>query len=191
MTIHMLFYSLSYFLLMSSAFVILADNIIFSLVFLLFSFASAAIILILLEAEFLGLILIVIYVGAIAILFLFAVMLVENKLTVVKKNSLTLSAPVGVVFGLLLFLPILLAFNAFNELKPCNFQNYFICIRELLESNTEIDSLGSLLYSYYSIHLLITGMLLLVIMLGIFRLTHFSDKKMKYQSAFKQLTRVC
>jgi NADH-quinone oxidoreductase subunit J len=185
----MLFYSFSYFLIVSSVFVILADNIVFSLGFLVFSFASAAILLILLEAEFLGLILIVIYVGAIAILFLFAVMLVENKLTVVKKNSLTLTAPVSVVFGLLLFLPILATFNTFSELKPCSFQNPIICIRELLESNTEISILGGLVYSYYSTHLLITGMLLLVIILGIFRLTNFLYLKISHQIAFKQLSR--
>ena len=186
----MIFYSFSYFLIVSSICVILADNIVFSLGFLVFSFASAAMLLILLESEFLGLLLIVIYVGAIAILFLFAVMLAETKLTSVKKNSVTLSAPVGVVFGLLLFLPILASFNVFNELKPSDYQNPFICIRDLLESSTEVNSLGCLLYSYYSIHLLITGMLLLVIILGVFKLTITKNfLEMTRQSAFKQLSR--
>jgi NADH-quinone oxidoreductase subunit J len=189
MNLNTLFYSFVYLLITSSIFVVLSNNVVFSLVFLILSFLSASILLILLEVEFLGLLLIVIYVGAIAILFLFAVMLVENKLTVVKKNAGTLSAPISAVFGFLLFLPILGAVNTFNEIKPSSYNTSLICIRELLESNTEISSLGSLLYSYYSVHLLITGMLLLVIILGVFRLTNFLFKKVKHQSAFKQLSR--
>lgn len=167
----------------------MSTNVIFALVFLIISFISASVLLILMGSEFLGLLLIVIYVGAIAILFLFAVMLVETKLTVIKKNSETLAAPVSLIFGLLVFLPILGALNSFDEIKPFCYKPSLMCIRELIESNTEINSLGSLLYSYYSVHLLLTGIIVLVIILGIFRLTNFLFIKVKPQSSFKQLAR--
>jgi NADH-quinone oxidoreductase subunit J len=177
----MLFCSFLYILIVSSVFVILADNIVFSLIFLVSSFASAAILLIRLEAEFLTLIYLVIY---IAILFFSSVD--GNRTNCNNPPSLTSSAPVGAIFKLLLFLLILVAFNLFNEFKPGSFQNPFVCIIELSESNIEISISGSLLYFDYSINPLRTGLLLLVTILGIFRLTNFSSTKTNSSSLLRE-----
>jgi NADH-quinone oxidoreductase subunit N len=189
MNANIMFYCNAFILVVSTICVISANNTIFSLVFLLLSFLSASFLLILLEAEFLGLILIVIYVGAIAILFLFAIMLVETKLTSIIKNKSSLTAPIGTVFGLIIAFPVIGVLGTFLDQEPSYVMNANFYIPELSGTFTEIHTFGNLLYSYYSLHLLITGMLLLAILLGIFRLTYSLFKTPKYQSTFKQLSR--
>jgi NADH-quinone oxidoreductase subunit N len=184
-----MFFVLAFPLIVSTICVILANNTVFSLIFLILSFLLASALLILLESEFLGLLLIVIYVGAIAILFLFAIMLVENKLTVIIQNSETLSAPIGMFFGLMTAIPIIQVLGTYIN-PESNIQGITrFYLPELIGSFTEVYTFGNLLYSYYSTHLLIAGVILLAVLLGVFRLTNALFKKTKYQSAFKQLSR--
>jgi NADH-quinone oxidoreductase subunit J len=168
--------------------VIAANNTVFSLLSLMLSFLSASVMLIILGADFIGLLLIIIYVGAIAILFLFAVMVAETKLTVSKKNNRTLSSPIGVIFGILMLLPIFepiqaLLFNSSEE-----YTSFLICTFELI-GEIDAHNYGSVLYSYFAIPVLIVGMILLVVILGVSKLTNTVHKKAKTQSVFKQLSR--
>lgn len=104
-SLNMLFYVFSIFLVFSSSMVVLSQHPVFSLLFLVASFLFSAFLLFLLECEFLGLLFILIYVGAIAILFLFSIMMLESKLNNLSKNSIKYF-PIGFVFGglLLVFL---------------------------------------------------------------------------------------
>jgi NADH-quinone oxidoreductase subunit J len=189
-TINILFYGFFYVLLITSLCVVFEDSVKFSAIWLMLSFFTASLLLILLESEFLGLLLIIIYVGAIAILFLFAIMLTETKFVDLKKTSLiSTSAPAGVLFGFLIYLPVLISMNTFTTFKPFLYTNPIIHVNELIVSGTEINDFGGVLYSYYAIPLLLTGVILLVILLGVFRLTDSLYAPTKHQSDFKQLSR--
>jgi NADH-quinone oxidoreductase subunit J len=80
-------YIISLAIVVSSLIVILAIHPIFSLLFLVFNFILAALLLILLECEFLALLFVIIYIGAVAILFLFTIIMLESKLNDLSKNS--------------------------------------------------------------------------------------------------------
>lgn len=97
-SLNILFYVFSIFLVFSSSMVVLSQHPVFSLLFLVASFLFSAFLLFLLECEFLGLLFILIYVGAIAILFLFSIMMLESKLNNLSKNSIKYF-PIGFVFG--------------------------------------------------------------------------------------------
>ena len=101
---HLLFYTVSTVLVLSSCLVVTVQHPIFSLLFLVVCFVLAGFLLFFLECEFLGLLFIVIYVGAIIILFLFSIMLLETKMTNLIKNSVWY-APIGFIFILLLLAP--------------------------------------------------------------------------------------
>lgn len=167
--------------------VIISNNVVFSLIFLILSFLFASVILILIEADFIGLLLVVIYVGAIAILFLFAVMISETKMSISKTYNKTFSAPIGAIFGVILLIVIFHAIHTTAHDSNLDNTNVLINVVDLVR---EIDAhnYGSVLYSYFAIQVLIIGMILLVIIVGVFKLTS-SSKKKKIQSTFKQLTR--
>jgi NADH-quinone oxidoreductase subunit J len=173
-------------LLISAVCVIVSRNLILSIVFLVCTFLAAAILIIKLEVDFLGLILVVIYVGAIAVLFLFAVMLVENKLVVFENNKRTQAAPIGFFFGVMLFLTLI---KPLDTVLFCyeHISKTLILITDL-SGVIDACNFGGLLYSYFAVQVLIVGMVLLVIILGITKLTKSVSKK-KVQSNFKQLSR--
>jgi NADH-quinone oxidoreductase subunit J len=172
----------------------LLQHPVFSLLFLVSSFLFASFILFLLECEFLALLFIVVYVGAIAILFLFAVMMLESKFKNLSKN-LFKYIPVGFIFGLLFLVPLINSIsNQFNNNSYSNglllnkFQNWY----DLADSVTDIEAYGQVLYSYFVLQLLVAGLILLLVLVGVVYLTNnFNiDKKQKLeQSDFKQLSR--
>ena len=86
MIINFLFYFFSFILILSSLMVIVVQNAVHSVLFLVLSFISSASLLFLLECEFVALLFIMIYVGAIAVLFLFVVMMLDVKTLTVKKD---------------------------------------------------------------------------------------------------------
>ena len=118
---HLLFYVVSIILVLSSCLVAIAQHPIFSLLFLVVCFIFGGFILFLLECEFLGLLFIIIYVGAIIILFLFSIMLLETKITNLIKNSVWY-VPIAFIFILFLLTPL------FFEITMCfnDKNNYYI-----------------------------------------------------------------
>jgi NADH-quinone oxidoreductase subunit J len=101
-----LLYFISLAILVNSLAVVLSNHSIFSLLFLVSNFILAAIMLFLLECELLALLFVVVYVGAVAILFLFAIMMLESKLNDLSRNS-TKYAVMGPVYGFFLLAPLL------------------------------------------------------------------------------------
>jgi NADH-quinone oxidoreductase subunit J len=182
------YYIFGFFLLVSSTCVITASSAVFSLIFLILSFLSASVILLLLGADFLGLIILVIYVGAIAVLFLFALMVVETKLATTKHNVQSSAAPIGVVFGLLLLLPTIqsLGAAALNDT-----QEYTAPLTRVFDFIDVVDAynLGKLLYNYFAVQITMVGMILLVVLVSVSKLTSRGAKKTRTQSVFKQLSR--
>jgi NADH-quinone oxidoreductase subunit J len=190
---NIIFYTFSIFLVFSSFMVIVSQHPVFSLLFLVSSFIVSSFILFLLECELLALLFIVIYVGAIAILFLFAIMMLESKLSDLSKNVMKY-VPIGFLFGIIFLIPQLheitknfdknIYYNSFYQNK---FQNWY----DLVDSTTDVEVYGQVLYSYFVLQVLIAGIILLLVLVGVVYLTNNYNvsKQTLDQSTFKQLAR--
>lgn len=185
-----LLFSLS--LIFSALMVILSKHPVFSLLFLVGCFLFSSFLLFLLECEFLGLLFIVIYVGAIAVLFLFAVMMLEAKAINLSKNIMKY-IPMGVFLAICFFNPLLneisLHFNEnifLNSFYLNKYQNWY----DLSNSISDIEVYGQVLYSNFVLSFLLAGLILLVVLIGVVYLTNnFNNNKILKQSVFKQLSR--
>jgi NADH-quinone oxidoreductase subunit J len=190
---NIIFYLFSIFLVFSAFMVVVSQHPVFSLLFLVSSFVFASFILFLLECELLALLFIIVYVGAIAVLFLFAIMMLESKLTDLSRNVMKY-IPVGFIFGIVFLFPQLREISKnFNKnidydlFYQNNFQNWY----DLIDSTTDVEVYGQVLYSYFVLQLLIAGLILLLVLIGVVYLTNnFNvNKQTKDQVAFKQLAR--
>ncbi len=192
LTSNSLFIFFSYALVFSSIMVIIAQHPVFSLLFLVSCFIFSSFLLFLLECEFLAFLFIVVYVGAIAILFLFAIMMLESKLNNLSKNTIKYF-PIGIVFSIVLLLPILNVVNTFfvdsstvsDSFYVNNYQNWY----DLIDSTYDVNVYGQILYSYFALQLLIAGLILLVVLIGVVSLTNSYEKQTRQQSTFRQLSR--
>ena len=190
----LIFFSFSIFLVFSGVMVIISVHPVFSLLFLVSSFLFASFLLILLECEFLGLLFIIVYVGAIAVLFLFAVMMLESKRSNLIKNLIKY-VPLGIVFGLFFFSQLFYKVTFYFKGVPylsCFYFNKYQNWYDLLDSVNEIEVFGQVLYSYFVFQVLISGLILLLVLIGVVHLT----KNFKMQDGsinqliFRQVSRI-
>ena len=193
MIVNFFFFFFSCILLISSLMIIFSQNSIHSVLFLVLSFVSASSILFLLECEYISLIFIIIYVGAIAVLFLFVVMMLDVKTVYLAKDSLKYF-PFGSFVGIIFLLEILLVVpSIFESINPYNASfllNYHSNWFHKLDYFTEIVSIGHVMYTDYVIQFLLSGNILLLATVGpvtlvLIRFTGSSKK----QITFKQLSR--
>ena len=191
--VNIIFYLFSILLVISVFMVIISRHAVFSLLFLVASFLFSAFLLFLLECEFLALLFVIVYVGAIAVLFLFAIMMLEYKLSDLSKNIMKYVA-VGFIFGIVLLIPILREISTyfdknayFNSFYLNKFQNWY----DLIDSTTDVEVYGQVLYSYYVLQVLIAGLILLMVLVGVVYLTNNYNisKQTMDQAIFKQLSR--
>jgi NADH-quinone oxidoreductase subunit J len=173
--------------------IILSQNSIYSVLFLVLSFVSSSSILFILECEYISLIFILVYVGAIAVLFLFVVMMLDIKTIYLAKDSLKYF-PFGSFLGILFLSEILIVVpSIFEPINPYNVHflandhsNWF----HKLDYFTEITSIGHLLYTDYVIQFLLAGNILLLATIGPVTLVLVrSIETAKTQVTFKQLSR--
>lgn len=191
-----LFQMFSIFLVVSSILVITSSSSVLSLVFLILTFLFASCLLFLLECEFLALLFIIVYVGAIAVLFLFAIMMLETKSGNVERNS-SRYLPTPIILGVLLLVPLIHQIQAHfgpsgNTLLYSNYNfytNYYQNWYDLIDSANDIDVYGQVLYSYYVLQFLLTGFTLLLVLIGAVYLTNSFEKGTPKQTGFKQLAR--
>ena len=192
MVINSLFYIFSSLLLVSSLLVITSQNAIFSVLFLVLSFLSASSLLFLLKCEFLSLIFILIYVGAIAILFLFVVMMLDLKTLSTKKDSFKY-LPFGFIIGTVFLTEILMVVNEtfkVNPYKSTSISNFYVNWYDKIDIFTEIQALGQVIYTHYVLQFLLAGNVLLLATLAAVVLTvGTKSSKNKTQVIFKQLSR--
>jgi len=173
--------------------VITVQNSIYSVLFLVLSFVSATIILFLLECEFIALLFIIIYVGAIAVLFLFVVMMLNIKAINLTKDTVKYF-PFGSFIGAVFLIEIILIVFKNFEANPYH-QNFFLFNSyqnwyNKLDSLTEVEIIGQIIYTHYVLQFLIAGLILFLAVIGAVVLTmNFSHKKSKNQMSFKQLSR--
>ena len=193
MIINILFYLFSNVLLLSSLMVITVQNSIYSVLFLVLSFVSASSLLFLLECEFIALMFIVIYVGAIAVLFLFVVMMLDLKTANMGKDTLKYF-PFGSFIGLVFLIELILIISENFKSNPYNKDflfNFYTNWYDKIDALTEIESMGQILYTQYVVQFLIAGNILLLAAIGAVVLTINTDnsKVNKNQIIFKQLSR--
>jgi NADH-quinone oxidoreductase subunit J len=192
MIISILFYFFSNFLLFSSLMVIVVQNSIYSVLFLVCSFLSAASLLFILECEFLALLFIIIYVGAIAVLFLFVVMMLDIKTVNLTKNTIKyfpFGSFISLVFLFEILAIILKNFKA-NPYQNSFLVNFYHDWYEKLDALTEIEALGQILYTHYVLQFLIAGYILFLAVVGSIVLTITPPrKKSKSQIIYRQISR--
>ena len=180
------FYIFSFVMLLSSLMVISTKNPVHSVLFLILAFLNAAGIFVILHAEFLAMILIIVYVGAVAVLFLFVVMMLDIKTTIEKSNILQYM-PIGLFIGFV-FIAELVIVLINTKLELSNMQILSNPLNKFAElSNTK--AIGSVLYTDYILHFQLAGVILLIAMIGSIVLTLRERTGVKRQSVAEQLSR--
>ena len=182
------FYVFSLIAIVSAIMVTVSKNTVHSVFFLILDFISISCLFIMVGAEFLGMIMLIVYVGAVAVLFLFVVMMLN---VAQQKNQWLLSEassghiPVGLIISALIFFELIIVIGGWKY-KPDLFTSNNLNISSEI-SNTH--SLGQVLYTDY-IHIFqISGMILLIAMIGAIVLTFRQREGVKKQSYFKQISR--
>ena len=183
----MIIYTLAFYLfssiaVLSALMVISAKNPVHSVLFLILSFVNASGLFVLLGAEFLAMILVVVYVGAVAVLFLFVVMMLDINFIKLREGFLQY-LPFGALLGIVLIveLGILFLTKSFSQNNLIIYSN-FPAIAEI--ENTKM--LGSVLYTKYFFLFQISGLILLVAMIGSITLTLRYKNKSKKQIIYNQ-----
>nr|UAD89501.1 NADH dehydrogenase subunit 6 [Gracilaria changii] len=184
----LLFTVFSIFALFASLMVISLSNAVHSVLFLILVFCNVASLLLLLGAEFLSFMLLIVYVGAIAVLFLFVVMMLNIKRTSVKQSFFSLG-PIGFIIFLILFNQLSGIFDILDisSLK----QNSLIWTSWISESSniTNIQAIGNVLYTRYCFLFILSGLILLVAMIGAIVLTMHQRTDVRKQKIELQLNR--
>ena len=182
------FYFFSLIAVFSAVMVTISRNTVYSVFFLILVFVSISILFIMIGAEFLGMIMLIVYVGAVAVLFLFVVMMLNVSKQTTKRSStkgIVNYISVASAVGLIIFLELLVVINGWKYKE-----NFTPLSDKTLDSNlTNTHAIGSVLYTDY-IHLFqISGMILLVAMIGAITLTFKKRENVKRQSYFEQIQR--
>ena len=182
------FYVFSLIAIVSAIMVTVSKNTVHSVFFLILDFISISCLFIMVGAEFLGMIMLIVYVGAVAVLFLFVVMMLN---VAQQKNQWLLSQassghiPFGLIISALIFFELIIVIGGWKY-KPDLFVSNSLSITSEI-SNTH--SLGQVLYTDY-IHIFqISGMILLIAMIGAIVLTFRQREGVKKQSYLKQISR--
>ena len=179
-----IFYFLSTITILSTIMVIASRNTVHSVFFLILDFVSAACLFIMLGAEFVGMILLIVYVGAVAVLFLFVVMMLEGNFEKIKQGFLQY-LPIGFFIGIVIFLELIVVIGGWQ------YKSEFIGTSKIIynanETNTE--QLGKLIYTDFFLPFQISGLVLLVAMIGAILLTFRRRTNMKRQDIVKQSSR--
>jgi NADH-quinone oxidoreductase subunit J len=178
------FYFFSAILIACAIMVIAAKNPVHSVLFLILSFFNAAGLFVLLGAEFLGMILIVVYVGAVAVLFLFVVMMLDIDFAELKRGALQY-LPFGGLIGLVLAVELVMAGSVW-VLKPAALAAK---AHATPAGMTNTEALGRILYTDYVYYFQIAGLVLLVAMIGAIVLTLRSRPGVRRQNISVQNAR--
>ena len=182
------FYTFSLIAIVSAIMVTASKNTVHSVFFLILDFISISCLFIMIGAEFLGMIMLIVYVGAVAVLFLFVVMMLnvaqqKNQWFAAKDNSKHI--PVGLIISTLIFVEIIIVIGGWKY-KP----ELFDINNSLAQSSlSNTHSLGQILYTDYIHVFQISGMILLVAMIGAIVLTFRQRAGVKRQSYIKQISR--
>jgi NADH-quinone oxidoreductase subunit J len=182
------FYTFSIIAVISAIMVTVSKNTVHSVFFLILDFISISCLFIMIGAEFLGMIMLIVYVGAVAVLFLFVVMMLnvaQQKNQWFASESSSGHIPIGLIISTIIFFELIIVIGGWKY-KPDLF-DINNSVNNFSVSNTH--SLGQVLYTDY-IHIFqLSGMILLVAMIGAIVLTFRKRTGVKTQSYLKQISR--
>jgi NADH:ubiquinone oxidoreductase subunit 6 (subunit J) len=180
-------------ILFNSLFIVAGINSIYSIFLLVFNFALSTGLLFLLESEFMALIFIIIYVGAISVLFLFVIIMLDLKTQTSFKNIYKFFPFNNLLVFLFLFSIFTVIYNNYNKNFYYNnfLFNFNINWLYKLDYITDLNLLGQILYTHYVVQFLMLGMILLLAVLGAVALTYNKNKFLykNNQSTFRQVSR--
>ena len=179
------FYFFSFIAVVSAIMVTVSKNTVHSVFFLILDFISISSLFIMIGAEFLGMIMLIVYVGAVAVLFLFVVMMLnvaKQKNTWFKSSTNSAHIPIGLLVSIIIFFEVIIVIGGWKY-KP-ELSNKIV-----VSDITNTHSIGNVLYTDY-IHLFqLSGMVLLVAMIGAIVITFRKREGIRRKSYFKQLSR--
>jgi len=189
MIVHSIFfYTFSVIAIVSAIMVIVSKNTVHSVFFLILDFISISCLFIMIGAEFLGMIMLIVYVGAVAVLFLFVVMMLnvaEQNTELFQSTTKYSHLPIGLLVGLVILFELIIVVGGWKH-KPDLLSSKLINFDQNI-TNTHL--IGNILYTEY-IHLFqLSGMILLVAMIGAIVLTFRKRSGIKRQSYIRQISR--
>ena len=182
------FYTFSFIAIISAIMVTVSKNTVHSVFFLILDFISISCLFIMIGAEFLGMIMLIVYVGAVAVLFLFVVMMLnvanqKNQWFSARESSKHI--PIGLIISVIIFFELIIVIGGWKY-KPDLVSAMSLTMNGNM-SNTH--AIGYVLYTDY-IHIFqLSGMILLVAMIGAIVLTYRQRHGVKRQSYFSQISR--
>ncbi len=182
------FYLFSLIAIVSAVMVTASKNTVHSVFFLILDFISISCLFIMIGAEFLGMIMLIVYVGAVAVLFLFVVMMLnvaQQKNQWFASEQSSGHIPVGLIISTLIFFELIIVIGGWKY-KP----DLFDLNKSMTNFNlSNTHSIGQILYTDYIHVFQISGMILLVAMVGAIVLTFRKREGVKTQSYLKQISR--
>ena len=180
----LVFYLFSFITIASSLAVISARNTIHAVFFLILDFVSVSCLFIMMGAEYLGMLTLIVYVGAVAVLFLFVVMMLNVNLKDLKSGFLNY-LPFGGLIGIVLIIEIGLMIGTWK------YRDTFIKTSEIKINNdlSNTEAIGNVLYTEYLHYFQISGLILLVAMIGAILLTYRRKDNLKRQDITSQVSR--
>ncbi|HYZ32008.1 MAG TPA: NADH-quinone oxidoreductase subunit J [Crenalkalicoccus sp.] len=179
------FYVFAAILIASAVMVVTARNPVHSVLFLILAFFNAAALFLIVGAEFLAMILVIVYVGAVAVLFLFVVMMLDIDFAMLREGFQRY-APIGAVIGGILFLELVLVLSGWT------FADQAMTLRLAPAPGggvTNTEALGRVLYTDYAYLFQAAGIILLVAMIGAIVLTLRGRSEMRRQDIAAQVAR--
>tara|TARA_B100001123_G_scaffold24615_1_gene26743 strand:- start:52 stop:684 length:633 start_codon:yes stop_codon:yes gene_type:complete len=182
------FYTFSFVAIVSAIMMTVSKNTVHSVFFLILDFISISCLFIMIGAEFLGMMMLIVYVGAVAVLFLFVVMMLnvaqqKNEWFASVKNSSHI--PVGLLISIIIFFELIIVIGGW-KFKPDLITSMSLSIDQ---NSTNTHLIGSVLYTDYIHVFQLSGMILLVAMIGAIILTFRQRSGVKRQSYFSQISR--
>jgi len=179
------FYLFSTIAVLASIMVITAKNPVHSVFFLILTFFNATGLFVLMGAEFLAMLLLIVYVGAVAVLFLFVIMMLNIDFNSLRTGMIK-NAPLGLLIGAILLAEIIFSFVGMKYgIGNIPGNELFVTLSEV--ENTR--ALGKVIYTDYIYLFQSAGVILLVAMIGAIDLTHRKRENVKRQDAVKQTLR--
>ena len=181
------FYLFASVAILAGVMVISARNPVHSVLYLILAFFNAAGLFVLMGAEFLAMILVVVYVGAVAVMFMFVVMMLDINFAELRQGFLRY-APIGAVVGLILLVELLIILGGWT-LSPTARTTEAVAATPAITDVTNTHALGNLIYTHYIYLFQIAGMILLIAMIGAIVLTHRRRPGIRRQDISRQIAR--
>ena len=182
------FYTFSLIAIISAIMVTASKNTVHSVFFLILDFISISCLFIMIGAEFLGMIMLIVYVGAVAVLFLFVVMMLnvaQQKNQWFSSTESSKHIPVGIIISVIIFFELIVVISGWKFKPDLAVKTSFINNQAI----TNTHSIGSVLYTDYIHVFQLSGMILLVAMIGSIVLTFRKRSGVKKQSYLSQISR--